>query len=391
MQGRVRRADLRHLRRLDLSHNPLTVLASNSFTSLHHLQSLRISSCASLEHLERNVFKGLRSLHTLTLTHSAISSLHTHALDGLNNLQSLSLRANKLTSLNHSMLSSRSLVLLDIGENDLSGLPYNWIAGQVNLSTLYLDHNHITDVRTATPDTMPGVSLLDLSYNDLIYLDGNVFWKLTNLRTLSIAGNPLMCDCNLEEFLSWIQWMYDHDALTLVSQQRVLCHAPVHLTGHTILEYSPGQWQCHVSTYGVPLLCILGTVCVMCVLMCMCKRRSTSSSPSSHDTSLDYTEHDLEQHITEDTGSLTHINGHAPCSSSSAGHHSSTDPTQAQNSSSVDSSQSSITALCLPLHNFRRGKKSRAGCDADNDANGHVLLESDDSEPEDTIVEDAVV
>ena len=49
--------------------------------------------------------------------------------------------------------------------------------------------------------TLQSVELLDLSYNDVMWIDSDVLMHAPQLTTLSLAGNPFLCTCPMAPFV----------------------------------------------------------------------------------------------------------------------------------------------------------------------------------------------
>ena len=121
---------------------------------------------------------------------------------------------------------------------------------------------------------------------------------------------------------------------------------------------------------------------------CICRKRTNRSDSDIEE----YTEQEAES-SPQEAGHLTQTNGSVVGPGSSNG-----DIGGQTSSSSMDSSQSSITGLCVPFKNFRTvgtvnySKKKKNSTHASN-GNAHVLLneeyDSDIDEPQELEIEEA--
>jgi hypothetical protein len=80
-------------------------------------------------------------------------------------------------------------------------------------------------------ETFANVSVLerlDLSYNNLSSVDINILKFLPKLSALYLYGNPLQCDCQLQEVWRWCQ---DHNILTASGKRAPECDTPSEVQG----------------------------------------------------------------------------------------------------------------------------------------------------------------
>ncbi|XP_037079366.1 toll-like receptor 7, partial [Pollicipes pollicipes] len=232
-------AKLRHLRKLELSHNGIQKLGSDVLCgapSLHRLSlahnalavcHVGLDGCASkLHHLDLShnrlgdvpgdCLAGLRQLRSLRLGHNRIRAIgarsfaalsHLRALSvessGLHHvaaeafaangeLRSLELQGNALERLPAAALRElRHLTLLNLSRNTLGrgGDGRLAVRGPLRLTVLDVSHNALT----APPQLGDLFSLqaLNLSHNRIAAVSGVQFAALVNLGTLDLKANRL--------------------------------------------------------------------------------------------------------------------------------------------------------------------------------------------------------
>jgi len=140
-----------------------------------------------IQHLEV-VFSVLINLKCVILKEK-LQYLHPDTFIGLFKLEEVYLAniASLQVPIDRHFINSRSLKVLDISLCDVSSMSVKAFA---NVSAL---------------------EWLELSYNNLRSVDINLLKVLPKLSALYMEGNPLQCDCKLQEVWRWCQ---DHNIQT---------------------------------------------------------------------------------------------------------------------------------------------------------------------------------
>ncbi|KAH8399613.1 hypothetical protein KR215_005029, partial [Drosophila sulfurigaster] len=105
---------------------------------------------------------------------------------------------------------------LYLNNQNLTKLPNSTLYGYYNLSELHLANNNFTELHVA--QLPPNLTYLDISNNSLQSLDKSVLDFLSNrpgLR-LKLAGNPWICECNNDAFVSFVS----HNLNNLIEDRR---------------------------------------------------------------------------------------------------------------------------------------------------------------------------
>ncbi|MFH4977432.1 hypothetical protein AB6A40_004141 [Gnathostoma spinigerum] len=217
--------------------------------SLHRLNTLILSN-NQIELLPPNALRQYPQLQHLDLSENRLSNISTSAFPSIGmQLRSLNLSRNNLNTFVHPILPS--LVMLDLSFNELVDLQPEALAGLPLLQHFYFSSNpnifsrcatkcwfsaldqltNLIDLELAncslhvTPNlsSFQNLNRLDVSSNHLTLLDGNrlpssliyldasynrlhfisnfstALRHLSNLKTLRLEGNPLVCDCSLND------------------------------------------------------------------------------------------------------------------------------------------------------------------------------------------------
>ncbi|XP_028295151.1 toll-like receptor 5b isoform X2 [Gouania willdenowi] len=276
--------NLNELRVLDLSYNHIGVFGYSSFKGLPKLRALyltgnslkNLGSPQSLPNLEY-LFLGDNKLKSLyRVDHMAMSSTHVDVSDnkltnledvyiilsGFRHLQTLFFGGNSImwcTLNNVSIPQNHSLQILDLHSSSLQNI---WENG--NCLDLFNHLNHLLGLNLSlnSLSTLPrgifnGLSSIieiDLSSNALTHLDADVFpvslqrldlsnnflaspdpMTFQSVLILSLSDNHFYCDCNLENFLKWLN---STNVTFLIPVEEFLCEFPLAVQDLPLLNYS---------------------------------------------------------------------------------------------------------------------------------------------------------
>jgi len=202
-------ANVSELEYLDLNYNYLKTLDINILKALPKLSHLYLKSNQISEiipgTLEKNSF-----LEFLDLGQNIIEHLGSDVFNGLVILQYINLEYNKLQ-----YLHPETFVGLPYFEG--LGLSYNYDL-QIPINRHFISSHSIKylaiagcNVRSVSVESFANVSalnVLDLRVNNLKSLDIRILKELPQLSELYLCGNPLQCDCQLQEV--W-RWFKDHN------------------------------------------------------------------------------------------------------------------------------------------------------------------------------------
>jgi hypothetical protein len=159
-----------------------------------------------LEYLDSSLFSGLVGLNYIFLNGNKLQYVHPDTFLGLQNLQYLSLYNNPTLTVpnDRNFINSHSLSHLDISNCTISSLSVETFA---NVSAL---------------------KWLDLRENNLMTEDINILRSLPELTELHLHGNPLQCDCQLQEV--W-RWCKDSNIQTGYWTIVAICETPSEVEG----------------------------------------------------------------------------------------------------------------------------------------------------------------
>jgi hypothetical protein len=167
---------LTKLRELLIWGNEISEIIPGTFANISNLKYLNLGN-NRLEYLDSGVLSGLVNLYYIILNANKLQYVHPEAFLGLPKLQYVSLDNNPGLQIptERNFINSRSLSYLVISYCNISSLSVETFANATALERI------------------------DLSDNNLMTIDINILRGLPKLSAVFLLGNPLQCDCQLQE------------------------------------------------------------------------------------------------------------------------------------------------------------------------------------------------
>ncbi|XP_013873153.1 leucine-rich repeat and immunoglobulin-like domain-containing nogo receptor-interacting protein 4b [Austrofundulus limnaeus] len=188
---------LQNLQELCLDRSNLTSIPTEALSQLQSLTELRMLRL-TISTIPNNAFRQLQRLQSLVISNwPALDDLASNSLIGLN-LSSLVISSCNLSAVPYAAL--RHLVylrFLDLSYNPITAIQGNLLGDLLRLQELHLAGASLTKIE---PGAFRGLSffrMLNVTSNQLTTLEESVFHSVGNLQVLRLDGNPLACDCRL--------------------------------------------------------------------------------------------------------------------------------------------------------------------------------------------------
>lgn len=190
------------LQELSLSHNQLVRFPRGLPSSLETLQLQE----NQITFITAGSLRQLGNLTRLDLKDNRIRAIQPGALLGLTKLRTLTLKGNRLSRLPLNLPSS--LTHLDVSANCISALDLSSLGALVNLQVLKINSNCLRSI----PE--------------------QAFDGLSRLRSVELANNLWVCECDIMYLYRWLLM----DRLRMASD--LVCTAPLHLAHKLLLTLS---------------------------------------------------------------------------------------------------------------------------------------------------------
>ncbi|XP_058798231.1 protein slit isoform X2 [Phymastichus coffea] len=159
-------------------------------------------------------FSPYRKLRRIDLSNNKIRKVAADAFHGLKFLESLVLYGNKITE-----------------------LPSGIFQGLTNLQLLLLNANEISCIRTDLFRDLSSLTLLSLYDNNIKSLSNGTFANLRNIKTLHLARNPFICDCNL-------RWLSEYLHKNPIETSGARCESPKRALKRRIDNMRDDKFKC---------------------------------------------------------------------------------------------------------------------------------------------------
>ncbi|XP_026862504.2 leucine-rich repeat and immunoglobulin-like domain-containing nogo receptor-interacting protein 4b [Electrophorus electricus] len=188
---------LKNLQVLNVDRSNLTSIPTEAFSQLQSLTKLRLRRL-TISVLSNNAFRRLHQLRTLQILHwPSLETLNSNSLIGLN-LTTLVISNCNLSSIPYTSL--RHLVYLrylDLSYNPIRSIQGNLLRELLRLQEFHLAGGNLLSIEPGAFKGLVYFRLLNVSSNRLTTLEESAFHSVGNLQTLRLDRNPLACDCRL--------------------------------------------------------------------------------------------------------------------------------------------------------------------------------------------------
>ena len=195
--------------RLDLQANEIQTIEDGAFAQLRKLRIILLNYNV-ITKVPEYLFADCVSLLQVYMQHNHISSLPLNTFAQNSPLFKLDLSYNTLTFSNPYVTPLNKLTFLqdlNLSHNNISSIHNDFLFVHLQLKNLDMSHNSLSSLQDADIGFLSNVSL-NLQHNNISSL--RISENLQNFNkdkilTLSLAGNPLTCDCTMFQFLNTAQ------------------------------------------------------------------------------------------------------------------------------------------------------------------------------------------
>ena len=145
-----------------------------------------------LRTLPQGLFDPLADLWFLRIHNNELSDIPENIFINCTSLFTLHLNNNKLKVLSNKTFQLPGLTILDIGYNQLAWLPDGIFDSLVSLVQLDIDNNHLTALPNNVFESVTSLTLLRLNDNFISKLQIGIFNSIPDLRFLFLGDNDLL-------------------------------------------------------------------------------------------------------------------------------------------------------------------------------------------------------
>lgn len=225
-------AGLDSLKKLDLDGRNLTAVPTEAMAQLRELRSLRLHQL-DVATLPNYSFRSQVHLKELVVSRfSRLTTLSGNSLFGLN-LTSLTIQHCNLSDVPYTPLRPLAyLIYLDLSFNPITCIRGNLLGDLLRLQEFRLVGGSLTRIEGGAFKGLAQLKALNVSRNRLATLEAESFHSVDTLTTLGLSSNPLACDCRL---LWAVQRHVDFGG------QPPVCAASVRLRGWSFLDFSENE------------------------------------------------------------------------------------------------------------------------------------------------------
>ncbi|KAM9385342.1 leucine-rich repeat and immunoglobulin-like domain-containing nogo receptor-interacting protein 1 [Pholidichthys leucotaenia] len=246
-------SDLGALRFLKAAENDLVFMSHQAFAGLTSLQQLYLDAC-NLTAVPTEALTQVSALRSLYFQGLGVTALPNYSLRHLVHLKELvisncpwlqTLAGNSLFGLNLTALTIKQcnltaipyiplhhlvyLVYLDLSFNPITHIYGNLLGDLLRLQEFHLIGGSLLRIDIGAFRGLTHFRLLNVSRNLLTTLEMGAFHSLDTLRTLGLDNNPLACDCRL-------LWLVQRNFQVDFGSSPPTCITSVQLQGWNFLE-----------------------------------------------------------------------------------------------------------------------------------------------------------
>lgn len=186
-------ANMRKLRALDFSENPMGLIAEDVFSDLHALERHSMQDC-EIEYLPKKLYRNLRNLEELNLALNKLKKLDRELFTNLQKLRKLDISKNHMINpvepdVFWDLTGMEELRLESWAVNEQ--MPAGIFKNMRKLETLILSGNGLTQIDQSLFENNLQLKNIDLRSNKLIIIDVD-FTKFVKLTGLNLKENVII-------------------------------------------------------------------------------------------------------------------------------------------------------------------------------------------------------
>ncbi|XP_043945268.1 vasorin [Protopterus annectens] len=252
------------LRNLDLSSNQITEISNETFSGLHLLERLYLDN-NKIQHIHPSAFDTLEMLLELKLQNNQLHVVPPLKLPSLLlldisgnkiplltrdiflsvNIESLKIAGLGITSLDEDLFENlKNLHELDLSDNQLQNVPAALLKLPMLTKLNISSNGQISQLHATDFYNLHVLQELDISNMNLKTIPSDFISAIPNVQTLTAAGNPFNCVCQLSCFIEWVHI----NGVTLKRPEETRCHFPPISAGKLLQSLKHSDLGCPTTT-----------------------------------------------------------------------------------------------------------------------------------------------
>lgn len=223
------------LRHLDLSFNSVIIMSAN-FMGLEELQHLDFQHSTLKRVTEFSAFLSLEKLLYLDISYTNTKIDFDGIFLGLTSLNTLKMAGNsfKDNTLSNVFVNTTNLTFLDLSKCQLEQISWGVFDTLHRLQLLNMSHNNLLFLDSSHYNQLYSLSTLDCSFNRIETSKGILQHFPKSLAFFNLTNNSVACICEHQNFLQWVK---DQKQL-LVNVEQMTCATPVQMNTSLVLDFN---------------------------------------------------------------------------------------------------------------------------------------------------------
>nr|2Z64_A Chain A, Toll-like receptor 4 [Mus musculus] len=223
------------LRHLDLSFNGAIIMSAN-FMGLEELQHLDFQHSTLKRVTEFSAFLSLEKLLYLDISYTNTKIDFDGIFLGLTSLNTLKMAGNsfKDNTLSNVFANTTNLTFLDLSKCQLEQISWGVFDTLHRLQLLNMSHNNLLFLDSSHYNQLYSLSTLDCSFNRIETSKGILQHFPKSLAFFNLTNNSVACICEHQKFLQWVK----EQKQFLVNVEQMTCATPVEMNTSLVLDFN---------------------------------------------------------------------------------------------------------------------------------------------------------
>lgn len=242
------------LRHLDLSFNGAIIMSAN-FMGLEELQHLDFQHSTLKRVTEFSAFLSLEKLLYLDISYTNTKIDFDGIFLGLTSLNTLKMAGNsfKDNTLSNVFANTTNLTFLDLSKCQLEQISWGVFDTLHRLQLLNMSHNNLLFLDSSHYNQLYSLSTLDCSFNRIETSKGILQHFPKSLAFFNLTNNSVACICEHQKFLQWVK----EQKQFLVNVEQMTCATPVEMNTSLVLDFNNSTCYMYKTIISVSVVSVI--------------------------------------------------------------------------------------------------------------------------------------